>query len=128
MSERIAIIGGTGDLGLGLALRWAIDQFQREEVLFREAERLDIRLWFRHLWRDKEPLPNTGQAFFCFALLLGLHWLSLGFVRNTGVLEHTSITLLAFVAMPVLMMAVMLTTRPLDALALKLPKIGRAHV
>jgi sodium transport system permease protein len=106
----------------GLALRWAIDQFQREEVLFREAERVDVRLWFRHVWRDKEPLPNTGQAFFCFALLLGLHWLSLGFVRNTSVLEHMSITLLAFVAMPVLMMALMLNTKPLDALAMKLPR------
>ena len=61
-----------------LALRWAIVQFQREEVLFREAERLDLRLWLRQLFRDKEPTPTTGQAFFCFGLILGLRWLSLG--------------------------------------------------
>src|SRR5262249_44099080 len=60
-----------------LALRWAVMQFHREEVLFREAERLDIRLWLRHLFRDKEPLPSVGQAMFCFALIVGLRGLSL---------------------------------------------------
>jgi sodium transport system permease protein len=34
-----------------LALRWAAAQFRREEVLFREAERLDLRLWLRGLFR-----------------------------------------------------------------------------
>ncbi len=51
-----------------LALKWAIMQFQREEVLFREAERIEVRLWLRQLFRDKEALPTTGEAFFCFAL------------------------------------------------------------
>src|SRR6516165_4199990 len=60
-----------------LALRWAIEQFQREEVLFREAERLDLKLWLRRLFRDKEELPSTSEALFCFGLILGLTWLSL---------------------------------------------------
>ena len=60
-------------------MRWAIEQFQREEVLFREAERLDVGLWLRRLFREKEALPTAGQAFFCFAMLLVLRWLSLGF-------------------------------------------------
>ena len=60
-----------------LALRWAIAQFQREEVLFREAERLDVRLWLKRLFRDKEATPTTGQADFVFGLMLGLHWISL---------------------------------------------------
>src|SRR5439155_20799247 len=59
-----------------LALRWAIDQFQREEVLFREAERVDMRLWVRRLLRDKETRPTTAQALCCFALLLVLRWFS----------------------------------------------------
>ncbi len=65
-----------------LALRWAIEQFQREEVLFREAERLDVGLWLRRLFRDKEALPTAGEAFFCFALLLVLRWASFGLVRD----------------------------------------------
>src|SRR5262249_19007386 len=38
-----------------VALRWAIDQFQREDVLFREAERVTLTSWMRHLFRDREP-------------------------------------------------------------------------
>src|SRR6266404_6367102 len=59
----------------GLALHWAIEQFKREEVLFREAERLEIGLWLRRLFREKEALPSTGQALFCFALIIALRWM-----------------------------------------------------
>ena len=55
----------------------AVGQFQREEVLFRESERLDLLLWVRRLFRDKEPLPTPGQALFCFVVLFALRWLSL---------------------------------------------------
>ena len=43
-----------------LALRWAVDLFNREDVVFREAEVFDLRLWLRHLVRDKEPTPGAG--------------------------------------------------------------------
>ena len=29
-----------------------------------QAERLDLGLWVRHLFRDKEPTPSAGQALF----------------------------------------------------------------
>ncbi len=104
-----------------LALRWAIEQFQREEVLFREAERLDVGLWLRRLFREKEALPTTGQALFCFALLMVLRWLSLGFGRDRSVLDVTAVCQLAFTAAPPLFMALLLTTRPRLGLALRLP-------
>jgi sodium transport system permease protein len=104
-----------------LALRWAIGQFQREEVLFREAERLDVGLWLRRLFREKEALPTAGQAFFCFAMLLVLRWLSLGFGRDKPVLSLTAVCQLAFTAAPPLFMALLLTTRPRQGLALRLP-------
>jgi sodium transport system permease protein len=104
-----------------LALRWAIVQFQREEVLFREAERLDIKLWLRHLFRDKEPMPTTGQAFFCFGIILLLRWLSLSLGGQWPLEVHTSISLIAFVAAPALFMAMLLNTRPRDALYLHRP-------
>ena len=65
-----------------VALRWAIDQFQREDVLFREAERFDLRIWVRHLLRDKEPTPNGGEALFCFALMLTLAWFMIQYLRQ----------------------------------------------
>lgn len=104
-----------------LALRWAIEQFNREEVLFREAERLDLGLWLRKMLRDKEPTPSTGQALFCFALLLLLHWLSFSLGNNLDLPDRIAVTYLAFVAAPPLLMAVVLTTRPRQGLLLRLP-------
>jgi sodium transport system permease protein len=104
-----------------LALRWAIAQFQREEVLFREAERLDIGLWLKRLLREKEAIPTAGEAIFCFALILALRWLSLGIGTRWSMLASTSVAQLAFVAAPPLFMALVLTTRPLQGLRLRLP-------
>ena len=103
-----------------LALRWAIEQFNREEVLFREAERLDIALWLRRLFRDKEETPSTAQAMFCFALIVGLSWLSQGLGANLLVL--TGVQQVAFVAAPALLMTIMLNTRPAKVLPLRLPQ------
>jgi sodium transport system permease protein len=102
-----------------LALRWAIDQFQREEVLFREAERLDIGLWLRRLFREKESRPTTGQALFCFGLLLLLRWFSASLGRDTPLLVRSGIVMAAFVAAPPVFMALFLSTRPRQVLALR---------
>jgi len=104
-----------------LALRWAIDQFQREDVLFREAERIDMRLWVQQLLREKEPTPTTGQAYFCFALILGLRWLAMGMGHHLSITVFTSVNLLAFVLAPVLLMTLLLNTEPRASLALRWP-------
>ncbi|MCI0681095.1 MAG: CPBP family glutamic-type intramembrane protease [Gemmataceae bacterium] len=104
-----------------LALRWAIEQFQREEVLFREAERVDVRLWLRHLLRDKEPTTTTGQAFFGFGIILALRWLAMGMGHHLSVTVYASIDLVAFVAAPVLFMTLVLNTEPRASLALRVP-------
>src|SRR5581483_5207704 len=107
-----------------LALRWAIDQFQREEVLFREAERIDLRLWLRRLFEDKQPTPTTGAAFFCFGLIIGLRWLAMGLGRDLPLAAHSAVVLLAFVATPALVMALMLCTSPRQTLFLRWPTLG----
>jgi sodium transport system permease protein len=104
-----------------LALRWAVDQFQREEVLFREAERIDVRLWVQRLFRDKDAVPSAGQALFCFGLILTLRWLSFGFGERLAVPARIGVSYLAFVAAPPLLMALLLTTRPRQGLSLRLP-------
>jgi sodium transport system permease protein len=104
-----------------IALRWAIEQFQREEVLFREAERLELKLWLRRIFREKEALPSVGQALFCFALIFGLHWLTVGSGSRVSPLSSHAVRYLAFVATPPLFMVLLLTTRPLDGLALRWP-------
>jgi sodium transport system permease protein len=106
-----------------LALRWAIGQFNREEVLFREAERLDVGLWFKRLLREKEILPSFGEAIFCFGIILALRWFSLGMGQQFSLLTRTGIGQLAFVATPPLFMVLLLTTQPRKGLGLRLPPL-----
>jgi sodium transport system permease protein len=110
-----------------LALWWAIEQFQREDVLFRDAERFDLRLWFRHLLRKKEEIPSFSEALFCFVMVLMLQFASFNIMRDelieaqsdTKALQLQMIYLIATVATPALMMAVMLTSNPLKTLKLR---------
>jgi len=55
-------------------MRWAVDQFNKESVLFRESERWDFRLWLRHLWRDRGPTPTVGMAVLCGVLILSVQF------------------------------------------------------
>lgn len=116
----------------GLALWWAIDQFQREEVLFREAERFELGLWIRHLLRDKEDTPSFAEAAFCFVIVMLLQFAALKALAQaslgagqpmdlSGTLRIMLIQQLAIVASPALFMAVMLTTKPWKTLRLTWP-------
>jgi sodium transport system permease protein len=105
-----------------LALVWAIDQYNREEVLFRESERADLGLWLRHLLRDREELPTAGQAMLCFAIMLALVWF-LGGLLTTGWAALVAIQL-AFVAAPAAVMTLTLTSNPRGTLLLHLPRPG----
>ena len=94
-------------------LRWAIDQFQREDVLFREAERFSLASWLRHLFRDREPTPTGGQATLCFALILTSSWFLmqyLAFQEAAGLTLGTWRPGSSFILIPPLLMAVFLTS------------------
>jgi len=108
-----------------IALRWAIDQFQSEGVIFREAERFDVRYWIRHLLRDKEPTPNGGEALFCFALMLTLAWFLTQYLAFSGLGTTTAgmaIGQIGFILTPPLAMAVLLTSSPKRTLRLTIPE------
>ena len=45
-----------------LAIRWAVDQFNNESVLFRESERFGLGLWIRHLVRDREDTADRRRG------------------------------------------------------------------
>ena len=64
--------------GCLLAIRWAVDQFNSETVLFRESERLDLGLWFKHLLRDRDDTPSVSEAVFCGVLILMI-WFFMSF-------------------------------------------------
>ncbi|GIX03013.1 MAG: sodium extrusion protein NatB [Planctomycetaceae bacterium] len=104
-----------------LGLWWAIDQFNQEEVLFRESERFDLKSWLRHVFRHKEPVPSASESLLAFVLMLLLQFaamrsfqqplLEASAEERPGVmLRLLMIQQLAFVATPVLLMGLILTT------------------
>ena len=108
-----------------IALRWAIDQFEREDVLFREAERFDLRMWVRHLLRDKEPTPNGGEALFCFALMITLAWFLMQSLATSGLassLAGLAAGQVGVILAPPLAMALLLTSDPRRTLRLSWPR------
>jgi sodium transport system permease protein len=104
-----------------LALWWAVEQFSREEVLFREAERFELKLWLRQLLRDKGTAPSFAEAGFCFVLIMLMQFGAMkvfadaaasGRPGDFGVrtLQLLMIQQIAIVASPALLMGVMLTS------------------
>ncbi|QDU95969.1 ABC transporter permease subunit/CPBP intramembrane protease [Lignipirellula cremea] len=109
-----------------LAIRWAIDQFQNESVIFRESERWGLGLWLRHLMRDRDETPTFGEAILCGVLLLLIRFFA-GFMAGMpqnwyGFAGVTIVTLVALIATPVLLMTIMLTRSPAKTLNLTWPK------
>lgn len=108
-----------------LSIRWAIDQFNSEGVLFRESERLDLNLWLTHLVRDREETPGVAQAALCGVLILVIRFfLSFTLHGPTSFLEFAQlalITQLVVVLTPALLMTIMFTRSPRKTLLLSLP-------
>ncbi|MEI8374041.1 MAG: ABC transporter permease subunit/CPBP intramembrane protease [Planctomycetota bacterium] len=109
-----------------MAIRWAVEQFNKESVIFRESERFAVGLWMRHLMRDRDPTPSAAEGLFCGILILVLSFVFRssiapptgfdGFARVTVVLQ------LAAILTPALVMAVILTSSPRQTLLLRLPR------
>jgi sodium transport system permease protein len=115
-----------------LALWWATEQFQREDILFREAERFDLRLWLRHLLREKEPTPSFAEAAVCFVIIALLQFLFLTSMQGSpellnGPSKMVTVQLLyliATVGAPPLFMALLLTTSIRRTLKLSWPRFS----
>lgn len=112
-----------------LALWWAIEQFQSEGILFREAEQFDLRLWIRHLLRDKEPTPSFMEAGVCFVMIALLQFIFLTSMQKNPTLLADPLNmvtvqliyLIATVGVPPVLMAILLTSRPFLSLRLRWP-------
>jgi sodium transport system permease protein len=111
--------------GCLLAIRWAVDQFNSEAVLFREGERLDVGLWLRHLLRDREPTPTVAGAIFCGVVILMVRFFMSAALpvpenfRDFAVL--TLVTQVVVILTPALLMTIMLTNSPRQTLLWRVP-------
>ncbi len=103
-----------------VSLRWAIDQFKSESVLFREAERFDLRGWFHHLFRDKPRTPSAAQALLCFLLMLVAYWFIAPFLSLSA---YSLLIMQVLVILgPPVVLALLLTRDPVLTLRLRIPK------
>ncbi|MBM3998751.1 MAG: CPBP family intramembrane metalloprotease [Planctomycetes bacterium] len=112
-----------------LAIRWAVDQFSNESVLFRESERGGLGAWIRHLMRVRGETPSVAQGILCALLLLIIRFFASMFVRTpgdwSGFVRMILIVQLALIATPAIQMTLLLTRSPRATLLLRWP---RAHV
>jgi len=110
------------------AIRWAVEQFNSESVLFRESERLDLGLWLRHVLRQRGPTPTAAAALCCGVLILLVHF----FMNLVGTTPRdfadlavtVLVTQLTVVLTPALLMTVFLSTSPRQTLLLRWPGAG----
>ncbi len=116
-----------------LAIRWAVYQFNQESVLFRESERLDPRRWILQLIRERRDTPSLAEGFFAVVLIYVIQFfMQLAISANApsepsfGFLALSLfISQVVCFALPVLLMALILTERPLKTLLLsRMPTIG----
>lgn len=57
-----------------LAIWWGLRQFERESVLFREAEEFSLGLWLKRQLTLPRVLPRGGDAAFLFTFCLAAFW------------------------------------------------------
>ncbi len=108
------------------AIRWAVYQFNQESVLFRESERLDPRRWILQLIRERRDTPSLPEAFFAVVLIFVIQFfMQLAISANAptepsfGFLALSLfISQVVCFALPVLLMALILTDRPFKTLLL----------
>jgi len=110
-----------------LAMRWAIDQFNKESVLFRESEQWGLVIWLRSLIRDRRDTPSLSAAVLFGVLLLLIRFFA-SFMFATpetwaGFATMTVISLVAFIAIPAIIMSVVLTRSPTTTLLLRSARI-----
>ncbi len=109
-----------------MAIRWAVDQFSRENVLFRESERLDLKLWFQHLWRDRQATPSAGAAITCVAAILmaqfGFSALAGKWVANLSFATQALLSQFGTILLPTLICTWLLSRSPRETFQLRAPQ------
>ncbi len=114
-----------------LAIWWAIELYNNEGVLFREAEKFDLRVWLRQLMRPRDAVPAFPEAVFCFIGLLLLQLAAMTFLQPelTGdaeqdaraMLQLICVQQLVTIACPAVFMGILLTTSPRATFRLRRP-------
>jgi len=108
-----------------LAVRWAVEQFNSEKVLFRSGDRLELAVWLRHLVHSRQATPTAGAALFCAVLILVLKFfLSVTLVGLEDLVANVVISQLAVILAPTLLLSLLATRNPRETFLLYWPMPG----
>ena len=105
------------------SIRWVVHQFNSETVLFRASERFGVGAWLKHVMRERHQLPSLGNAILCGIVILVAKFF-IGFVASTPdgfghFAFQTVVILIATIAVPAIMMALVLTRNPRKSLRIR---------
>jgi sodium transport system permease protein len=105
-----------------LAIKWVIAQFNSESVLFRPSEQFSLQIWLKSLMRERENMPTLGHAILCaVAILVCKFFIGLAAFVPQGFGDfavQVLVTLIAAVAAPAVIMALILSRNSRQALRL----------
>lgn len=114
-----------------VAIRWAIDQFNNESVLFRESERFSLQAWLRKVWRDRQATPTAAGGFVMGIVLLALpHMLGKYVFPSPGadgklgtpeLIKYMLIIQVGLILLPVLVAAAIFTRSMARTFLLRMP-------
>lgn len=114
-----------------VAIRWAIDQFNNESVLFRESERFSLQAWLKKVWRDRQATPTAAGAFVMGIVLLALpHMLGRYITPATGpdgklgtpqLIQYMLTLQVGLILLPVLVAAAIFTRSIAKTFLLRMP-------
>lgn len=92
-----------------MAVRWAVDQFNQESVLFRDTENFDLATWARHAYKHRPDTPRLAAAALLIALIFMCQFgsQSMGFDMLTpaGFIKLVLFSQLACILLPTLIVA-----------------------
>jgi sodium transport system permease protein len=110
-----------------LAIRWAIDQFNSESVLFRESEQFHLGLWIHRMVQDRHPTPTLPMAFFLGLLILIIKFfISFSMPAPDSYrrfVEIAIVTQMVVIAFPAILSTMLLTSSARQTLKLKRPPL-----
>ena len=120
----LPVLGVTG-LGCWLAIHWAVHQFNQESVLFRESERVGLRIGLKHWWRHRQDTAGVTGALCCGLLLLFVRFIagsqaSMPATWRDFVTSQTLVQV-GLLAVPAVLLARLLGRRVRDGLLLHWP-------
>jgi len=105
-----------------IAIRWVVYQFNREEILFCPSERFAIGSIIRQMFRMRDVGPSVGHALLCTVMILILRFVCGVLVSPPGDWDQfaiqTIVLLMVTICVPALLMAVILSNKPLQMLKL----------